>query len=153
MSSIYELPSTPEEVRLIEEEMGSWHAAHTGDTLPLLLCGDISHGVADPERRVLHDNWSLFEMEIPWMWEFHIKNTDTVFDATFGFGPDERARGIVDLARFRTLIERNAARFPAAEVTGYLEIGGPKTGREYTDRHLERQLAESLEELTHVFKR
>ena len=152
MSSLYELPSTPDEVRLIGDEMDRWHAAHKGDTVPLFLCGDISHGVADAERRVLHDNWGLFEMEIPWMWEFHFKNTDAIFNSTFGFGPEERARGIVDLPRLAALIERNSARFPAAEVTGYLEIGGPKTGREYTDRHLEHQLAESLDELTHVFK-
>jgi ribulose-phosphate 3-epimerase len=151
MSSIYELPSTPDEVRRIGEEMGSWHAAFPADTVPLLLCGDISHGVADSERRVLHDNWSLFEMEIPWMWEFHFKNTDAIFDATFGFDPEERARGMVDLSRPYTLIERNTARFPAAEVTGYLEIGGPKTGREYSDRRLERMLAESLDELVNVF--
>ena len=152
MSSIYELPSTPDEVRLICEEMGSWHTEHGGDAVPLLLCGDISHGVADAERRVLHDNWSLFEMEIPWMWEFHFKNTDEIFNSTFGFGPEEKGRGIVDLARLRTLIEGNAARFPAAEVTGYLEIGGPKTGREYTDRHLERQLAGSLDALARIFR-
>jgi hypothetical protein len=151
MSSIYELPSTPDEVRLIAEAMNSWHSAHLAETVPLLLCGDISHGVADAERRVLHDNWSLFEMEIPWMWEFHFKNTDEIFNSTFGFDPEEKRRGIVDLARLRTLIEGNAARFPAGEVTGYLEIGGPKTGREYTDRHLECQLAGSLDELTRIF--
>ena len=112
--------------------------------MPLQLCGDISHGIADAEGRVIHDNWSLFEMQIPWMREFHFKNTDAIFNSTFGFGPEERARGIVDLARLKALIDANAARFPCAEVTGYLEIGGPKLGREYADRHLERMLVESL---------
>ena len=42
---------------------------------------------------------------------------------------DEQARGIVDLARLKELIERNADRFPARELTGYLEINGPKIGQ------------------------
>jgi hypothetical protein len=36
---------------------------------------------------------SLFEMEIPWMWEFHFKNTNAIFNTTFGFGPGERLGG------------------------------------------------------------
>jgi len=99
----------------------------------------------------MHDNWSLFEMEIPWMWEFHFKNTDAIFNSTFGFDPEERARGIVDLARLKKLIDSNRGRFPNPELTGYLEISGPKTGREYTDRHLEGMLVRSLEALKDVF--
>jgi ribulose-phosphate 3-epimerase len=152
MSSLFELPSTPEEVQGICGELGAWHAAHAADTVPLHLCGDISHGIADADGRVLHDNWSLFEMEIPWMREFHFKNTDSIYNSTFGFGPQERSTGIVDLARLKGLIESNAAHFPCGEVTGYLEIGGPKLGREYSDRHLERMLVESLQALKAVFK-
>jgi ribulose-phosphate 3-epimerase len=153
MSSLYELPSTPEEVRGICQEFGAWHASHEATTVPLLLCGDISHGIADAEGRVVHDNWSLFEMQIPWMREFHFKNTDSIFNSTFGFGPEERKRGIVDLGRLKALIDANAGRFPAEDVTGYLEISGPKIGREYSDRHLERQLVESLQALRAVFPR
>jgi sugar phosphate isomerase/epimerase len=152
MSSLYELPSTPEEVRSICGELGAWHTAHAADTVPLHLCGDISHGIADADGRVQHDNWSLFEMEIPWMREFHFKNTDSIYNATFGFDPQERSTGIVDLARLKGLIESNAAHFPCGELTGYLEIGGPKLGREYSDRHLERMLVESLQALKAVFK-
>jgi ribulose-phosphate 3-epimerase len=151
MSSMYELPSTPEEVRSICEELGAWHASHASATVPLQLCGDISHGIADPEGRVIHDNWSLFEMQIPWMREFHFKNTDAIFNSTFGFGPEERKKGIIDLARLKGLIKANARHFPCGEVTGYLEIGGPKLGREYSDRHLERMLVESLQALQAVF--
>jgi hypothetical protein len=151
MSSLYELPSTPDEVRSICDELGDFHASHAGTTVPLQLCGDISHGIADAEGRVLHDNWSLFEMQIPWMREFHFKNTDSIFNSTFGFGPDERARGIVDLRRLKTLIAANAHRFPAPDVIGYLEIGGPKLGREYSDRHLERMLVDSIQALKAVF--
>ncbi len=152
MSSLFELPSTPEEVRGILEELGAWHDSHAGTTVPLQLCGDISHGIADAEGRVVHDNWSLFEMQIPWMREFHFKNTDGIFNSTFGFGPEERNKGIVGLPRLKGLIDRNARRFPCGDVTGYLEIGGPKIGREYSDRHLERMLVESLQALTAVFQ-
>jgi ribulose-phosphate 3-epimerase len=152
MSSLYEAPSTPEEVRSICEELAAWHDSHAEATVPLQLCGDISHGVADSEGRVVHDNWSLFEMEIPWMREFHIKNTDASFNSTFGFGPGERARGIIDLPRLKGLIDANADRFPCGELTGYLEIVGPKLGREYSDRNLERMLVESLQALKAVFK-
>ena len=151
MSSLYELPSTPEEVRSICDALDDFHAAHAATTVPLQLCGDISHGIADAEGRVLHDNWSLFEMQIPWMREFHFKNTDAIFNSTFGFGPEERARGIIGLDRLKALIDANAGRFPCAEVTGYLEIGGPKLGREYADRHLQRMLVESLQALRGVF--
>jgi ribulose-phosphate 3-epimerase len=151
MSSLYELPSTPEEIRGICEEFTAYHAAHPDDTVPLQLCGDISHGIADADGRVIHDNWSLFEMQIPWMREFHFKNTDAIFSSTFGFDPSERARGIVDLGRLKGLINANASRFPCGEVTGYLEIGGPKLGREYSDRHLERMLVESIQALTAIF--
>jgi ribulose-phosphate 3-epimerase len=151
MSSLFELPSTPEEVRGILEELGTWHDSHAAATVPLQLCGDISHGIADAEGRIVHDNWSLFEMQIPWMREFHFKNTDGIFNSTFGFGPEERKKGIVALPRLKGLIDANARRFPCGEITGYLEIGGPKLGREYSDRHLERMLVESLEALTAVF--
>jgi hypothetical protein len=119
--------------------------------VPFEFCGDISHGLADSEGRVVNDNWSLFEMQIPWMREFHFKNTDAIFNSTFGFGPGERERGIVDLSRLRELIKRNANRFPYKELTGYLEISGPKVGREYADKHLERMLVESLRALKAVF--
>ena len=103
------------------------HEAEPLETVPVYLCGDISHGVADAEG-VLHDNWSLFEMEIPWMWEFHFKNTDAIFNSTFGFGPEERARGIVDLARLKAILEQNAGRFPAGRSPGILRSAGPRSG-------------------------
>ena len=39
---------------------------------------------------------------------------------------------------------RRAADWPVSEVVGYLEIGGPKLGRDYSDYRLEKQLGESL---------
>ncbi len=151
MSSLFEFPSTPVEVLMVATELDPWYRTQGDEAARLLLCGDISHGVADAEGKVQHDNWSLFEMEIPWMWEFHFKNTDTIFNSTFGFSPEERKRGIVDLDRLKGILERNAARFPIPNPVGYLELGGPKTGRDYTDRLLRGQLTESLAALREVF--
>jgi sugar phosphate isomerase/epimerase len=151
MSSTWEYPSTPEQVREMTAVFDSAHADNPDDSVPLYFCGDISHGVADEQKRVVHDNWTMFELEIPWMWEFHFKNTDAIFNSTFGFSPAERTRGIVDLGKLKALLDRNAARFPTDEVTGYLELPGPKLGREYTDRLLRGQLVESLGALREVF--
>lgn len=115
------------------------------------FCGDVTHGYADGNRRVVHDNWSLFETQIPWMAEFHFKNTDEIYNSTFGFGPGERGRGIVDLARFRRLLEDNADRFPIPDVTGYLELNHVKHGRDYTDPTLGKALSESLAALRDNF--
>jgi len=151
MSSVWEYPSTPEQIREVTSVFDSAHAAEPHNTVPLYFCGDISHGVADAERRVVNDNWTMFELEIPWMWEFHFKNTDSIFNSTFGFGPAERGRGIVDLGRLRELLARNASRFPSDDVTGYLELPGPKLGREYTDSLLRGELEESLAALRAEF--
>ncbi len=151
MSSTWEYPSTPEQLQEMTSVFDSAHAAEPGGTVPLYLCADISHGVADERKRVLHDNWEMFEREIPWMWEFHFKNTDAIFNSTFGFGAEERARGIVDIRKLRMLLEKNAKRFPTDDITGYLELPGPKLGREYTDGLLRGQLEESLAALREEF--
>jgi ribulose-phosphate 3-epimerase len=93
----------------------------------------------------------MFEREIPWMWEFHFKNTDAIYNSTFGFGSEERSRGIVDLKRLRDILEKNATRFPSDEVTGYLELPGPKLGRDYSDGLLRGQLEKSLAALREEF--
>jgi hypothetical protein len=151
MSSVYEWPSTAEEIRRLDRELTPFQDANRETAVPLYYCADISHGVADEHERVIADNWELFALEIPRMWEFHFKNTDGIFNSTFGFSPAERKKGIVDLRRLKELIDRNAARFPAAEITGYLELPGPKLGRDYTDNKMHRMLCESLEGLKEVF--
>ncbi len=151
MSSLFEPPSTPDEMDRVTREMGAVHAADPDGTVPVRFCADISHGLADRDRRVVVDNWRLFEAGIPHTHEFHFKNTDDRFDRTFGFSAEERARGIVDLARFKTLIDANARRFPVREIVGYLELPGPKTGRDYTDNLLGPALVESLAALKAVF--
>lgn len=151
MSSLFEPPSTPEEMDRVTREMDAFHAADPAGTVPVRFCADISHGLADPGRRVVVDNWRLFEAGIPHTHEFHFKNTDERFDRTFGFSAEERARGIVDLARFKALIDANDRRFPVREIVGYLELPGPKTGRDYTDALLGPALGESLAALKAVF--
>ena len=85
------------------------------------------------------------------MAEFHIKNTDRMFNSTFGFTHEELKRGIVDLQRLRDMIYAHAGSWPVEHVTGYLEIGGPKLGRDYSDCRLEPMLVESLEKLKEAF--
>lgn len=151
MSCLAEPPTTPAEMEQMCGAMAEDHRAHPAETVPTYLCGDISHGLCDADKRVVYSNEELFVAGIPWMCEFHFKNTDAVFGSTFGFSPEEAKRGIVDLARFRALCEANAARWPVEEVVGYLEIGGPKTGRDYSDPHLGRELRTSLRAIRAVF--
>jgi len=151
MSSLYEPPSTPGEMDRLTHEMDAFNAADPAGTVPVQFCADISHGLADRDRRVVVDNWRLFEAGIPHTREFHFKNTDDRFDRTFGFSAEERSRGIVDLKRLRALIDANADRFPVRELVGYLELPGPKTGRDYTDNLLGPALCESLAALKAVF--
>ncbi len=153
MSCLAEPPTLPEELDRILGELAGHHRRDPQGTVPVYCCADIGHGYADAERRVVHDNWSLFERQIPFMGAFHLKNTDRHFDATFGFSEQERARGIIDLQRLRALLERNAGRFPVRPLVGYFESGGPKVGRDYSDRHLEDDLRASLAAIQEVFGR
>jgi ribulose-phosphate 3-epimerase len=151
MSSLWEFPSTPDQLQRLADELDPVHAADPEGTVPFYLCGDISHGHADDNGRVLHDNWQMFEAGIPWMWEFHVKNTDSIFNSTFGFSQEEQGRGVVDLARLKGILDKNAERFPTRELTGYLELPGPKLGREYSDRLLHGMLSDSLTALRKIF--
>ena len=150
MSCLAEPPSTPREIETMMETAAAWHRQHPDSTVPVYLCGDISHGIANARREIIHGNMDLFEFSIPWMAEFHFKNTDALFHSTFGFSPEETRRGIVDLRQVRAIIERNAKKWPLEEV-GYLEIGGPKIGRDYSDPELGSELRASLRALKDVF--
>jgi hypothetical protein len=153
MSCSAEPPTTPEEIRSMITELTDYHATNADSTVPFYVCADVSHGYADRDGRVLHSNLELFEFCVPWTAEFHIKNTDERFDSTFGFAAAEAEaggeadRGIVDLVEIRDLIERNEPRWPVDDLVGYLEIGGPKLGRDYSDYLLESQLLQSLERI------
>ena len=151
MSCLAEPPSTPQEIRHMMDELNGYHALHPDRTVPVWLCGDISHGVADAQRRVIHSNIELFEFEMPWMAEFHFKNTDAIYNSTFGFSEAERAKGIIDLQQIRAICEKHRSVWPVSEMVGYLEIGGPKIGRDYTDPYVGPELQASLRALKEVF--
>jgi len=152
MSSLAEPPTTPDEIRQYIGALNDDHAAHPDDTLPTYLCGDTSHGLADADKRVVHSNIELFEMGIPMMCEFHIKNTDPIFNSTFGFSPEEKKKGIVSLEQIRDICHARAADWPVETVVGYLEIPGPKLGRDYTDHLLGDLIRSSLRAIKEVFQ-
>jgi len=151
MSCSAEPPSTPKEIDLIMGELNDYHQNNCTHTVPAYLLGDISHGFADIEEHVINSNYEMFEYTIPYMNEFHFKNTDTIFHSTFGFSRKETEKGSVDLSMIKKIIERNTSRWPVDEVTGYLEHPGPKLGRDYTDYKLEEMLTESIETLQQYF--
>jgi hypothetical protein len=151
MSSAAEPPSLPDEIESYGSVTLAYHREHPGETVPAFFCGDISHGVVGPSREVLHDHWELFELEVPRMAEFHFKNTDALYHSTFGFGASDRDRGIVDLGELKEILQRRADDFPVDHLVGYLEIGGPKLGRDYSDPLLRDQIVESVDAIRAVF--
>ena len=151
MSCAHEWPTTPDEIRYLTGVASAHHKAHPDTTVPLYILGDVSHGYANEQRVVVHNHYDIFESAIPYMCEFHFKNTDNIYNSTFGFSEEEQKRGVVDLHKIKKIIYQNADRWPVEDVVGYLELPGPKFGRDYSDPLLKRQLAESLEALLSVF--
>jgi ribulose-phosphate 3-epimerase len=150
MSCAAEPPCSPDEQRALMAELCAHHDAHP-DTAAPGYCIDIAHGWAGCDRRIRVDHWGLLEAGLPWCRELHLKNTDAIYDTTFGFADDERQRGVIDVAACRTWLQERAAILPVRELTGYLEIGGPKLGRDYSDGALEEQLRASLRHLTQAW--
>ena len=153
MSSLAEPPSTPDEIASMLGILAARHASDPEATVPVFLCGDVSHGVADAGRKVTHSNMDLFIAEIPYLAEFHFKNTDRAFDSTFGFSRDGTSGGIVDPDEIFGIIDANSGRFPVDHLVGHLEFGGPKLGRDYSDHLLEGMIRESFEVLTDAAER
>jgi hypothetical protein len=147
LCSYSEPPSTPEEIDRFMNYLRNYHKANEANTVPVYLLGDVSHGYVDRSKTVIHSNYEIFEYAIPYMCEFHLKNTDSIYHNTFGFSPDERKIGIIDLERVREIIYRNSERWPVEEIVGYLELPGPKFGRDYSDYLLETQITDSIEAL------
>jgi sugar phosphate isomerase/epimerase len=153
MSCLAEPPTLPDEIVGMAEELQAYHRRHPESTAAVGYCVDIAHGYADRDGRVVWDNMQLLEVALPYLHHLHLKNTDSRFQATWGFGAAERAMGIVDVEVVRDRLLAAADRVPVREVVGYLEIGGPKLGRDYTDYHLEGMLRESLRYLKASFER
>ncbi|MGQ9615444.1 MAG: sugar phosphate isomerase/epimerase family protein [Spirochaetota bacterium] len=152
MSCAAEPPATPQEISRFMNSLLPYHTANKDRTVPVYLLGDISHGYADAQGRVIYSNYEIFEFAIPYMNEFHIKNTDGIFNKTFGFSEEEIKGGCVDLSRLKDIIEKNRDKWPVEEVTGYLEHLGPKVGRDYTDFKLEEILIDSLKAVNKILK-
>lgn len=147
MSCLAEPPTLPDEIARMGEELSDYHRRHPDTTSRVGFCADVSHGYADEARNVVWDNLQTFEATLPYLYEVHLKNTDALFHSTFGFGEQERAKGIVQVEQFRDVLCANAHLLPVTEMVGYLEIGGPKLGRDYSDPQLEASLRESLRHL------
>ncbi|MFP4443298.1 MAG: hypothetical protein ACLFST_09275 [Spirochaetia bacterium] len=152
MSSQYEPPSLPEEIISMVTDLGFRYRKNPDQLVPPYLCGDISHGIPGKDGTILFSHLELFELSIPFLAEFHLKNTDTSYHSTFGFSKDEQKRGIVDLREIAELIDKNREKFPVEEVVAYLELGGPKLGRDDTDYQLERMLDDSLQSIGETFR-
>lgn len=144
MSCLAEPPTLPGEMRDMAEELLAYHREYAETTASIGCCTDVAHGYADENGVVRCDNYELLEASLPYLHEIHLKNTDAKFDKTFGFSEEECARGIVDVIQVRDFLLARADSIPVRPLIGYLEMGGPKLGRDYSDRLLEDSLRASL---------
>lgn len=144
MSCLAEPPTLPHEIVAMMDELVAHHRANPSRTSDIGVCLDIAHGYARSDGEVVHDHMELIAAALPYVTELHLKNTDSSYGATFGFTSHDRERGVVDLAEVRSLFMRESARLPVRDLVGYLEIGGPKVGRDYSDGELGAMLRESL---------
>lgn len=151
MSCLAEPPTLPEEMATMGRELADYRAAQPENTAKVGFCTDIAHGYLNADETECVNHIDLFKASMPWLYEIHLKNTDARFNSTFGFEPANVERGIVDVAEFRRLILENADTIPVDTLGCYLEIGGPKTGRDYSDGLLESQIRESLAHLKAQF--
>lgn len=146
MSCLAEPPTLPEEIHAMAKELVAYHRANP-ETSGVGYCADTAHGYVDADRNEVHSHLALLEPTLPYLHELHLKNTGALFNSTFGFSEEERAQGIIDIAQVRRLLLDNADTLPTNHLIGYLESGGPKLGRDYSDGHLEEGLRLSLHHL------
>jgi len=151
MSCLAEPPTLPDEMRKMAEELLAFHAADPEGTSRIGFCVDVAHGYADRDGKVIHTPLELLEAAIPYTTELHLKNTDSMFNSTFGFSEGDRKKGIVNIEEIKSRLLSRSEEAPIRELIGYLEIGGPKLGRDYSDCDLEAQLRESIRYLKSVF--
>ena len=147
MSALAEPPTLPDEIRDMAEELNAWHQQNPEGTARAGYCTDIAHAYLDADGTIRYDHLELLEATLPYMHEVHLKNTDATYRSTFGFSDEERDNGIIEIPPVRETICRQADLLPVDELVGYLEIGGPKLGRDYSDRLLADQIRASLNHL------
>ena len=152
MSCLAEPPTLPNEIRAMAEELLAHHRQQPYQTATVGYCVDVAHGYADRDGSVQYDNLTLLKATLPYIDHLHLKNTDSLFNSTFGFSEAEREKGVVDITIVRDLLLTYADVIPVDTVVGYLEMGGPKTGRDYSDYKLEEMLRESLRYLKATFQ-
>lgn len=152
MSCLAEPPTLPDEIRDMAETLLAHHRDNFLTTSRIGYCVDVAHGYADRVGRIVHDHLELLLAALPYTSEIHLKNTDARYHSTFGFTEPERAKGVIDIPAIRSLLEAEADRMPVRNLIGYLEIGGPKLGRDDSDHLLENQLRESLRFLKSHFE-
>ncbi|MEN3183388.1 MAG: TIM barrel protein [Atribacterota bacterium] len=144
MSCFAEPPCSSEEVRRIGEELTLYWQEHETSAARFGFCADVSHGWIDRDGNLREHHLSLFVATFPYLHEFHWKNTDAMYHETFGFEPENVSRGIVNVQEIRSLLVQHSHVLPEKCLVGYLELPGPKLGRDYSDYLLERMLRESL---------
>jgi len=150
MSCLAEPPTLPQEMIDMATELATYQEATEG-TARVGYCSDISHGYWNADKTECVNHIDLFKASLPWLYEVHLKNTDANYGSTFGFEPANVEKGIIDVAEFRKIIDDNAETIPVDTLHCYLEIGGPKLGRDYSDGGLEAQLRQSLRYLQENF--
>jgi ribulose-phosphate 3-epimerase len=126
------------------DELSSWHDRHPDGTARVGYCTDVAHAYVDGNSTVRTDHLEMLEATLPYLYELHLKNTDARYSSTFGFSPQERQAGIIQIEPVRRLLLSRAETIPVDRLVGYLELGGPKLGRDYSDKELEGQLRASL---------
>ena len=151
MSCAAEPPTTPDEIRTYGARLNEGIADKESSFKGFGFCSDVAHGYLDSKGRAVSDHFGLLEAALPWLVELHLKNTDARYESTFGFSDAERKKGIVDAATCRDFLIRNSEKIPVRDLVGYLEIGGPKLGRDYSDLRLEEMLRSSLRHLKESF--
>ncbi len=144
MSCSAEPPTLPQEIQRLGSTLSRWRQEHP-NAAEFGFCSDVSHGYADVSQVVRHPPLELLEATLPWLRELHLKNTDSRFEHTFGFSPSERLRGIVDIPAIRQFLAAHSETLPRVpRLIGYLELSGPKLGRDYSDPRLEQNLVQSI---------
>jgi len=151
MSCLAEPPTLPEEIRAWGEELTAHQTSHAAHTATFGYCVDVAHGYVNQEGHLVWDHMQLLYAALPYTRALHLKNTDQRYEATFGFTEEERARGIIQIPAVRELVLTHADQLPVDTLVGYLEISGPKLGRDYSDYQLERQLRGSFRYLKEVW--
>jgi ribulose-phosphate 3-epimerase len=144
MSCLAEPPTLPDEIRQMADELTAWHDQHPDATARVGYCTDIAHAYADGDLTVHNDHLEMLQATLPYLYEIHLKNTDPQYSSTFGFSSEERRLGIIEIEPVRQMLLAGVETIPVDELVGYLEIGGPKLGRDYSDKELDGQLRASL---------